>query len=51
MCCVCCNTAAFLSTFTTSMTLPTVPENTTPMSWADFLAGILGVFPMDGRAK
>lgn len=51
MCCVYRKTAASLSSLATSMTLSAVPENTTPMSWAYFLARTLGVFPMDGRAK
>jgi hypothetical protein len=37
--------------FPISMTLSAAPENTTPQSWVDFLAGILAAFQMDGRAR
>ena len=51
MYCVYCKKAASRSTFTTSTILSKALENMTPKSWADLLAGILGAFQKDGRAK
>ena len=51
MYCVYCKKAASRSTFTTSTTLSKALENTTPTPWADLLAGILGAFQTDGRAR